>query len=151
MAEKSILDELQELSKKGLFSKRVVILKGPLQNGSPVVEKSEGSIIDEEGLKEVTVSDLSYAPACHHLIHTEAELGAVCVICGQAMCRACSVNNICQICGRAVCKQDQKSIEDVGMVCGLCKKDWIKKKAISLFLTLGGLGILVYLVLRFLQ
>jgi hypothetical protein len=151
MAERSILDELQELSKKGLLSKRVVILKGPLQNGSPVVEKSEETIIDDEGMKEVTVSELSYAPACHHLIHTEEELGAVCVVCGQVMCRACSVNNVCSACGRTVCKQDQKSIEDVGMVCGLCKNEWLRKKAISLFLTMAGLGILVYLVLRFIQ
>ena len=99
----------------------------------------------------MSVAALSYAPACHHLIHTEDELGAVCVVCGQAMCRACAVNNICPVCGRTVCKQDQKSIEDVGMVCGFCKKDWLKKKVISLFLTLGGLGIFIYLVLRFLQ
>ncbi len=151
MAERSILDELQELSKKGLLSKRVVILKGPLRNGSPVVEKSEESIIDDEGMKEMTISELSYAPACHHLIHTEEELGAVCVVCGQAMCRVCSVNNICPVCGRTVCKQDQKSIEDVGMVCELCKRDWLRKKIISFILTAGALGILVYLVLRFIQ
>jgi hypothetical protein len=67
------------------------------------------------------------------------------------MCRACSVINVCPICGRVCCKQDQKSIEDVGMVCELCKKDWLKKKAISLFLMLGGLGILIYLILRYIQ
>jgi len=151
MAERSIMDELQELSKKGLLSKKVVILKGPLQNGSPVVERSEESIIDDEGMKEVTISELSYAPACHHIIHTEEELGAVCVVCGQAMCRACSANNVCPVCGRTVCKQDQKNVEDVGMVCGLCKKEWLKKKAISFILTLGMLGIFIYLVLRFIQ
>jgi len=151
VAEKSILDELQELSKKGLLSKRIVILKGALQNGSPVVEKSEESIIDEEGMKEVTISALSYAPACHHLIHTEEELGAICVVCGQAMCRQCSATNVCSVCGRTVCKQDQKAIEDVGMVCGLCHASWFRKKAISFVLTLGALGILVFLMLRFLQ
>ena len=151
MAEKSIMDELHELSKKGLLSKRVVILKGPLQNGSPVVEKSEETIIDEEGMKEVTVSELSYAPACHHLIHTEEELGGICIVCGNAICKSCSANCLCSTCGRTVCKQDQKTIEDIGMVCSQCKLDWLKKKAISILLTLGGLGILVYLILRYIQ
>jgi len=151
MAERSIQEELQELSKKGLTSRRIIILRGPLQDGTPILEQSEGSIIDEEGLKELSVAALSYAPACHHLIHTEAELGAVCVICGQAMCSACSASNVCPICGRAVCKQDQKNVEDVGMVCSLCHKELFWKKIISFILTAGAVGILIYLVLRFLQ
>ena len=151
MAERSIQEELQELSKKGLTSRRIIILRGPLQDGTPILEQSEGSIIDEEGLKELSVAALSYAPACHHLIHTEAELGAICVICGQAMCSACSASNVCPICGRAVCKQDQKNVEDVGMVCSLCHKELFWKKIISFILTAGAVGILIYLVLRFLQ
>lgn len=150
MAERSIQEELQELSKKGLTSRRIIILRGPLQDGTPILEQSEGSIIDEEGLKELSVAALSYAPACHHLIHTEAELGAVCVICGQAMCSACSASNVCPICGRAVCKQDQKNVEDVGMVCSLCHREFLWKKIISFILTAGAVGILIYLVLRFL-
>jgi len=151
MAEKSILDELQELSKKGLTSRKIIILRGPLQDGTPIIEQSEGSIIDDEGLKELSVATLSYAPACHHLIHTEAELGAICVICGQAMCSACSVNNICPVCGRAVCKQDQKNVEDIGMICLQCHRELLWKKIISFILTAGAVGILIYLVLRFLQ
>jgi len=150
MAERSIQDELQELSKKGLTSRKIIILRGPLQDGTPVVEQREGSIIDDEGLKELTVATLSYAPACHHLIHTEAELGAICVICGQAMCSVCSASSLCSLCGRAVCKQDQKSVEDVGIICSQCHRELIRKKIISFILTAGAVGILIYLVLRFL-
>jgi len=151
MIEKSVMDELHDLAKKGLISKKVIILRGPLLNGTPIIEQSEGSIIDEEGLKELSVAALSYAPACHHLIHTEDELGAVCVVCGQVMCRTCSASNICPMCGRAVCKQDQKNVEDVGMVCSQCHRESFWKKIVSLLLTAGAVGMLIYLVLRFLQ
>ena len=42
MAERSIQDELQELSKKGLTSRKIIILRGPLQDGTPILEQSEG-------------------------------------------------------------------------------------------------------------
>jgi len=151
MDDRNIIGELNELEKKGLLSKRVVILKGPIQDGSPAVEKREESIIDNEGLKEISVSELSYAPACHHLIHEEKELGGVCIVCGQAMCKACSMNNICPICGRTVCKKDQKQIEEIGMVCSLCKKDWFIKKMISFLLTACVAAAIIFFVLRFVQ
>lgn len=151
MDDRNIMDELNELEKKGLVSKRVVILKGPIQDGSPAVEKREESIIDDEGLKEISVSELSYAPACHHLIHVEEELGGVCIVCGQAMCKVCSENNVCPICGRTVCKKDQKPIEEIGMACALCKKDLFVKKMISFLLTAGIVAAIIFFILRFIQ
>ena len=149
MPEKSVLDELNELSKKGLLSKKVVIIKGPAFSGSPAVEKNEGSVIDEAGLKEISVSELSYAPGCHHLIHTEEELGGVCVVCGLALCKACSASNICAVCGRTVCRQDQKDVEELGKVCTDCNHQMLIKKIISFALTAGIIGILVFVALRF--
>lgn len=153
MAEKdiNIMDQINELTKKGLLSKKVVILKGPVQDGSPAVEKREESIIDDEGLKEISVSELSYAPACHHLIHNEEELGGICIVCGQALCKACSTTNICNLCGKTVCKKDQKNIEDIGMVCTLCKKDWLIKKIVYFLITAGITGAIIFFVLRFVQ
>jgi hypothetical protein len=151
MPERSILDQVHELSKKGLLSKKIVILKGPALNGAPVVEKSEESLIDEEGLKEYSVSELSYAPGCHHLIHTEEELGGVCVVCGLALCRACSASNLCAVCGRTACKQDQENVEEIGMVCTNCRNQMTRRNIISLVLTIGAVGLLVFLALRFIQ
>lgn len=151
MAERNILDEINELKKKGLLTKKVVILKGPIQDGFPAVEKREESIIDDEGLKEISVSELSYAPACHHLIHEEEELGGICIVCGQAMCKACSESNVCPICGRTVCKKDQKPIEEIGMACALCKKDLFMKKIISFLLTAGIVAAIIFFILRFIQ
>lgn len=153
MAEKdiNILNQINELRKRGLLSQRIVIIKGPAMNGAPVVEKREESILDDEGLKEITISELSYAPACHHLIHTEEELGGVCIVCGQAMCKVCSANNLCALCGRTVCKKDQKQIEDIGMVCVFCKRDWLIKKIISFLITAGITGAIILFVLRFIQ
>lgn len=153
MAEKNIniLDELDELKKKGMLSKRIVILKGPVQDGLPAIEKSEESIIDEEGFKETAISELFYAPGCNHLIHTEEELGAICAVCSHLLCRACSTTNICSLCGKIVCKKDQKQIEDIGMVCSPCKNEWIVKKVISFLITAGIAGAIIFFVLRFVQ
>jgi hypothetical protein len=57
---------------------------------------------------------------------------------------------MCPICGRAVCKQDQKNVEDIGMICLQCHRELLWKKIISFILTAGSVGILIYLVLRFL-
>jgi len=151
MAEKGVLDQIHELSKKGLLSKKVVIIKGPAHHGTPAVEKSEESLIDEEGLKEISVSELSYAPGCHHLIHSEEELGGVCVVCTLALCAACSAANLCSVCGRTVCRQDQKDVEELGKVCSDCYNQMIIKKIISFILTLGAVGLLVFLALKFIQ
>lgn len=151
MAEKdiNILDKLDELRKRGQVSRRIVILKGPVQHGAPAIEKSEESILDDEGYKETTTSELYYAPGCHHLIHTEEELGGICTVCGNAICRICSASNICSLCGRTVCKQDQRQIEDIGIVCSLCKRDWLIKKIISFLITAGITGAVIFFVLKF--
>jgi hypothetical protein len=149
MPERSILDQLDEIKKKGLQSKKIVILKGPALGGAPVVEKTEESIIDDEGLKEYSISELSYAPGCHHMIHSEEELGGVCVICGLTLCKSCSANT-CPICGRTVCKQDQRNVEDVGTVCTACNADLRRRNLISMVLSVGAVAAFIYLVLRFL-
>lgn len=149
MPDQSILDQLNELSKKGLLSKKIVILKGPAMAGMPAVEKTEESLIDGEGLKEFSVSELSYAPGCHHLIHGEEDLGGVCVICGLALCRICSAN-VCASCGHATCKQDQHNVEDVGMICTACHGQIRRRNLISILLSMGAVALFVYLVLRFL-
>lgn len=151
MDDRNIMDELNELEKKGLLSKKVVILKGPIQDGFPAVEKREESIIDDEGLKETEISELYYAPACNHIIHSEDEIGSVCSVCIQPMCQACSINNVCPTCGKAVCKQDQTQIEEIGLVCTHCKKEWLKKKLVSFILTLAAVVTIIYLVMRFIN
>jgi hypothetical protein len=149
MPERSILDQIDEIKKKGLQSKKIVILKGPIAAGTPAVEKTEESLIDEEGLKEYSISELSYAPGCHHLIHSEEELGGVCVICGLALCKACSAN-VCPACGRTTCKQDQQNVKDVGMICTACHALLRRRNLISIILSIGAVAAFIYLVLRFL-
>jgi hypothetical protein len=150
MPERSILDQLDEIKKKGLQSKKIVILKGPALGGAPVLEKTEESVIDDEGLKEYSISELSYAPGCHHLIHSEEELGGVCAICGLALCKACS-SNVCPTCGRTTCKLDQRDVKDVGRICTACHAQMRRRNLISLILTIGAVGLFIYFALRFVQ
>jgi hypothetical protein len=149
MPDQSILDQINELKKKGLLSKKVVRLRGPMVGDAPAVERTEESLIDDEGLKEYSIAELTYAPGCHHLIRGEEDLGGVCVTCGLALCKTCSAN-VCAICGRATCKLDQHNVEDVGMICTACHGQIRRRNLISMILSLGAVALFIYLVLRFL-
>jgi hypothetical protein len=149
MPDQSIFDQINELQKKGLRSKKVVILRGPAVGGAPAVERTEESLIDDEGLKEYSIAELTYAPGCHHLIRGEEDLGGVCVTCGLALCKTCAANT-CAACGRATCKQDQHKVEDVGMICTACNDQIRRRNLISTILSLGGVAIFVYLIMRLL-
>ena len=142
----------ESTDKQELQTKTIIILDGEVQEGQPAVDKTEATSFNDEGLKEAVLIRLKYASGCRHIIHTAAEMGAVCSSCHRILCAACSKeeDNFCAKCRKAVCGclscRKKESIDgERKMVCAACHSwfRWDDLPALLKWLVIGLAGFLL--------
>lgn len=95
-------NEKERIEGAGLEHRVLIIPGGPAAQGEPAVDKAESTYLDQDGLHELTVLRIKYAPGCNHMLHTAKNTGAICSSCGLLLCSECS-NEVCYSCQRPVC------------------------------------------------
>jgi len=103
---------------------RKIVVVGPVGRAhEPILDTTEETSVEEDGLVEITTVTLGRCQACGRTIHGESELGGAC-LCGGVLCLECSKRR-CVRCGLCVCLTC--SVEISGSV--YCRRDGLLELA----------------------
>jgi hypothetical protein len=128
-----------------------VVVTGPGAVGQPLVDRVETTGVGGAGVEELVRINLTAAPGCNHVLHTGAEVGAVCACgCDRLLCTACATRpeNLCSSCRRPVAGpcQIRSILDPTGtMRCWTCwQRQWASKISWAMLAALfAGVGLLI--------
>lgn len=125
---------------EGLRVRTLIFLQGRFrgQPNDPVVNRTEATTADENGLVETTTLRMKTASGCGHVLHTAQEMGLQCVSCirlrrpePNILCTECANDdrNACSVCNTIVChecRQQRWMDGELKHVCRACIRTRIR-------------------------
>jgi len=130
---------------EGLCVRTLIFLQGRFGGApdDPVVNRTEATTADENGLVETTTFQMKTATGCGHVLHNAQEMGLQCTSCirlrrpeSNILCTECANDdrNTCSVCNCVVChecRQQRWMDGELRNVCRACLRTRVRWQFIT--------------------